>query len=78
MRELATKQQIKLVAEGLALSSEISIDLLQEGKWRPTNHVILKEYLNSLHNAVKCLTELLMEQVTLAEAEKIMKEIKGE
>ena len=77
MQELATKQQIKMIAQGLTLSSEISIDLLRTGKWQPTNINLLKEYLNSLQSAVKCMTELVMEQITLAEAERIIKEIGG-
>jgi hypothetical protein len=73
MQELATRQQLKIVAEGLTLSSEISIDLLRAGKWKPTDTELLKEYLNSLHKAVLCMTELVMEQFTLAEAERILK-----
>ena len=77
MQELATRQQIKLIAEGLCLSSSISINLLKNGKWQPTNLELLKEYLNSLESAIKTMTELVMEQAVLAEAEKLMKEIGG-
>lgn len=76
MQELATKQQVKVIAEGLTLSSTLSINLLKTGKWQPTDTELLKEYLNSLHKAVACMTDLLMEQFTLAEVERILKGVK--
>ena len=73
MRELANKQQIKLVSQGLSLSAELSIKLLESGNWKPTDRVLLLNYLSALHNSIDYLTELVKEQLVLSEAETILK-----
>ena len=73
MQELANKQQIKLVAQGLTLSAELSVKLLKSGGWQPTDRVLLLNYLNSLHNSIEYLTDLVKEQFVLSEAETILR-----
>jgi len=73
MQELANKQQIKLVAQGLTLSAELSVKLLSSGGWQPTDRVLLLNYLNSLHNSIEYLTDLVKEQFVLSEAETILR-----
>jgi hypothetical protein len=73
MQELANKQQIKLVAQGLTLSAELSVKLLKSGSWQPTDRVLLLNYLNSLHNSIEYLTDLVKEQFVLSEAETILR-----
>ena len=77
MKELANKQQIKVVAQGLTLSAELSVKLLRSGEWQPTNREVLSKYLEALNSSINYLTELVKEQYLMSEVEAMLKGVKG-